>query len=47
MHTGNHNDAVAFYLEEDAVRKASYSRPSYFRMHHLEGESGLAITVAR
>ena len=27
-----------FYLEEEAVGKASYSGPSYFRMHHLEGE---------
>jgi hypothetical protein len=38
MHTGNHNDAVAFYLEEEAVREAPYASPSYFRMYHLEGE---------
>ncbi len=38
MHTGNHNDAVAFHLEKEAVREAPYASPAYFRMHHLEGE---------
>ncbi len=38
MHTGNHHNTTAFYLEEKTVRKASDAHPAYFRMQRLEGE---------
>lgn len=38
VHAGNHNDAITFDLEENAVRETPHSRPPDFPMENLKAQ---------